>query len=75
MASFGYATTAYHDAGMPDPGAVPEAYEGVLWRRTLAYFVDLCFIGVLALLAWIIFVVNGSIAQKAVMRSSTRDAM
>jgi uncharacterized RDD family membrane protein YckC len=57
MASFGYATTAYHDAGMPDPGAVPEAYEGVLWRRTLAYFVDLCFIGVFALLAWIVFAV------------------
>src|SRR6202045_1465495 len=57
MASFGYASTAYYDAGMPDPATVPEAYEGVLWRRTLAYFVDLCFIGVLALLAWIIFAV------------------
>ena len=55
MASFGYASAAYHDAGMPDPGTVPEAYEGVLWRRTLAYFVDLCFIGVLALLFWIVF--------------------
>src|ERR1700730_8585839 len=57
LASFCDASTAYHDAGMPDPATVPEAYEGVLWRRTLAYFVDLCFIGVLALLAWIIFVV------------------
>src|ERR1700730_17945494 len=57
MASFGYASSAYHDASMPDPTTVPEAYEGVLWRRTLAYFVDLCFIGVLALLAWIIFAV------------------
>src|SRR5260370_23552481 len=54
MASFGSASAAYHDAGMPDPGTVPEAYEGVLWRSRLAYFVDLCFIGVLALLFWIV---------------------
>lgn len=57
MASFGYSSTAYRDAGMPDPAAVPEAYEGVLWRRTLAYFVDLCCIGVLAAFVWIAFVV------------------
>jgi uncharacterized RDD family membrane protein YckC len=56
MASFGYASTA-DDAGMPDPLAVPEAYEGVLVRRTLAYFIDLCVIGVLAVLFWIIFAV------------------
>ena len=41
MASFGYASTLYDDRGMPDPAALPEAYEGVLWRRTLAYFVDM----------------------------------
>jgi uncharacterized RDD family membrane protein YckC len=57
MASFGYGSTAYHDASMPDPATVPEAYEGVLWRRTLAYFVDLCFIGVLAVFVWIVFAV------------------
>src|SRR5258708_17155728 len=57
MASFGDASTFYDTLGMPDPAALPEAYEGVLWRRTLAYFVDLCVIGVLALLAWIIFAV------------------
>ena len=34
-----------------------EAYEGVLWRRTLAYFIDLCCIGLLAVLFWIVFVV------------------
>ena len=54
MASFGYASTFYDDRGMPDPVALPEAYEGVLWRRTLAYFVDLC---VIAVLSWIIFAV------------------
>jgi uncharacterized RDD family membrane protein YckC len=56
MASFGYASTVYH-AGMPDPLAVPEAYEGVLLRRTLAYFIDLCVIAVLAVLFWIVFAV------------------
>lgn len=53
MASFGYASSAYDDGGMPDPRSVPEAYEGVLLRRVLAYFVDVCIIGVLAVLAWI----------------------
>ena len=57
MASFGYAATFFDDPGMPDPMALPEAYEGVLWRRTLAYFVDLCVIGLIAVLCWIIFAV------------------
>lgn len=30
---------------MPDPDAFPEVYEGVLWRRVLAYLVDLIVIG------------------------------
>jgi uncharacterized RDD family membrane protein YckC len=55
MASFGYASAFHNDRAMPDPAALPEAYEGVLWRRTLAYFVDLCVIGVLAVFCWIIF--------------------
>ena len=54
MASFGYASMPY-DAGMPDPAAVPEAYEGVLLRRVLAYFIDLCAIAVIAVLLWIVF--------------------
>lgn len=57
MASFGYASTAYHGAGMPDPAAVPEAYEGVRLRRILAYLVDLCCIGLIAIFVWIIFAV------------------
>jgi uncharacterized RDD family membrane protein YckC len=57
MASFGYTSTTYRDAGMPDPTTVPEAYEGVLLRRTVAYLVDLCVIGVLAILFWIVFAV------------------
>ena len=57
MAGFGYASTDYHDSAMPDPATLPEAYEGVLLRRVLAYFVDLCVIGVLALLFWIVFAV------------------
>lgn len=55
MASFGYGSTFYNDRAMPDPAALPEAYEGVLWRRTLAYFIDLCVIGVLAGFCWIVF--------------------
>src|SRR5437763_14594295 len=57
MVSFGDASIFYDTRGMPDPAAVPEAYEGVLWRRTLAYFVDLCVIGVIAVLCWIVFAV------------------
>ena len=57
MASFGYASSADREAGMPDPATIPEAYEGVLVRRTLAYFVDLCCIGVLAVLFWVAFAV------------------
>jgi uncharacterized RDD family membrane protein YckC len=57
MASFGYASTAYHGAGMPDPVTVPAAYDGVLWRRTLGYLVDLGCIGVIAIFVGIIFFV------------------
>lgn len=57
MASFGYAQRGYHDAGMPDPAVLPEAYAGVLWRRTLAYFVDLVCIGALAIPFCIVFAV------------------
>ncbi len=57
MASFGYASTGHGNTAMPDPATVPEAYQGVLLRRVLAYFVDLCIIGVLALLFWILFAV------------------
>ena len=57
MTSFGYAPNFYDAREMPDPAALPEAYEGVLWRRTLAYFVDLCVIGVIAVCCWIAFAV------------------
>jgi len=57
MASLGYASTLYDDRGMPDPVALPEAYEGVLWRRILAYFIDLFVIGVIAVFCWIVFAV------------------
>ena len=57
MASFGYASTFYDDRAMPDPTALPEAYDGVLWRRTFAYFIDLCVIGVIAAAVWVVFAV------------------
>ncbi len=56
-ADSGYASTPYSDTGMPDPAALPEAYEGVLWRRTAAYFVDLFCIGVIALFVGVAFLV------------------
>jgi uncharacterized RDD family membrane protein YckC len=56
MASFGYTSVPYN-AGLPDPAAFPEAYEGVLLRRALAYFVDLLAIGVIAVLVWIVFAI------------------
>ena len=56
-ANYSFASTPYHSTAMPDPATLPEAYEGVIWRRTLAYLIDLCFIGVLAALFWIIFAV------------------
>jgi uncharacterized RDD family membrane protein YckC len=36
-------------AGTPDPLAQPEYYDGVLWRRTLAYLIDLVAIFVILL--------------------------
>jgi uncharacterized RDD family membrane protein YckC len=56
-ANLGFASMPYHATGMPDPATLPEAYEGVIWRRTLAYFIDLCFIGVLEILYLIVFLV------------------
>jgi uncharacterized RDD family membrane protein YckC len=56
-ANYSFSSTPYHATGMPDPAALPEAYQGVLWRRTLAYFVDLCCIGVVVVLFWIVFFV------------------
>jgi uncharacterized RDD family membrane protein YckC len=56
-ANLGFASRPYQATGMPDPAALPEAYEGVIWRRTLAYLIDLCFIGVLVVLFWIVFAV------------------
>jgi uncharacterized RDD family membrane protein YckC len=56
-ANYSFASTPYHAIGMPDPATLPEAYDGVIWRRTLAYFIDLCFIGVLAVLFGVVFFV------------------
>jgi uncharacterized RDD family membrane protein YckC len=47
-----FAGSAYGSAyaGTPDPAAQPEYYDGLLWRRPLAYAVDLAVIGVMMLL-------------------------
>jgi len=41
----------------PDPAVFPEVYEGVLWRRILAYMVDLVCIAIIAVGAWVVFAV------------------
>ena len=56
-ANFSYASAPYQPTAMPDPATLPEAYDGVIWRRTLAYFIDLCCIGALAVLFGIVFFV------------------
>ncbi len=42
---------------VPDPAAYPELYDGVLWRRVIAYLFDLLFIGIIALGVWIVFAI------------------
>lgn len=39
---------------VPDPAAVPEAYEGLLTRRILAYFVDLMILAMIGAVVWLI---------------------
>jgi uncharacterized RDD family membrane protein YckC len=36
----------------PDPLAHPDLYDGLLWRRSLAYLFDCCVIGLLLLAGW-----------------------
>jgi uncharacterized RDD family membrane protein YckC len=56
-AGFDFSPHAYRALGMPDPAAFPEIYEGVLWRRVMAYVVDLFCIGLLAIGVWVVFAV------------------
>jgi uncharacterized RDD family membrane protein YckC len=46
-----------HDAGMPDPAARPDLFDGVLWRRAAAYLIDFCVIGLILIAAWVLFAV------------------
>ena len=56
-AGFDFSARAYRDATMPDPAAFPEIYQGVLWRRVMAYLVDLLCIGMIAIVAMLVFAV------------------
>jgi uncharacterized RDD family membrane protein YckC len=56
-AGFDFSARAYRDAAMPDPAAFPEIYQGVLWRRVMAYLVDLLCIGMIAVVVWLVFAV------------------
>jgi uncharacterized RDD family membrane protein YckC len=50
-----YHARDYRDVGMPEPAAHPELFAGVLWRRTLAYLIDVCVIGAILIAAWVVF--------------------
>lgn len=54
--NFTFAPT-YRDAGMPDPATRPELFEGVRWRRALAYLIDAICIGMIAIVVWVLFAV------------------
>jgi uncharacterized RDD family membrane protein YckC len=56
-AGYDFPPRAYRDPRIPDPAAFPELYQGVLWRRVAAYFVDLLCIGALAIVVWCGFAV------------------
>jgi uncharacterized RDD family membrane protein YckC len=43
----------------PDPLGFPALYDGLLWRRALAYLVDIMVIGMLLAMAWTGFVLLG----------------
>src|SRR5260370_6981584 len=55
-ANFTFAS-AYRDAGTPEPATRPDLFEGVLWRRGLAYLVDAVCIGAIIVVLWFVFVV------------------
>jgi uncharacterized RDD family membrane protein YckC len=48
---------SYRDTGLPDPAVRPELFEGVRWRRVLAYLVDVCCIGAITVVIGILFAV------------------
>jgi uncharacterized RDD family membrane protein YckC len=52
VASFSFDSTAH---AMPDPASWPALFDGVLWRRVMAYGFDLLCIGVIAGLAIVPF--------------------
>ena len=53
-ANFTFAS-AYHDAGAPEPITRPDLFEGVLWRRAMAYLIDACCIGAMMVVLWFFF--------------------
>ena len=47
--------------GPPHPRDAPALYEGLLWRRILAYLVDVVVIAVLSAAAWVAVVIIGAL--------------
>ncbi len=50
-------SSAYRDAGTPEPATRPDLFEGVLWRRALAYLMDAVCIGAMIVVLWFVFLV------------------
>ena len=48
-------TSAYHDVGAPEPITRPDLFEGILWRRAMAYLIDACCIGAIVVVLWFFF--------------------
>lgn len=44
--------SAYHHSGAPEPLTRPDLFEGVLWRRAMAYLIDACCIGAIVVVLW-----------------------
>ena len=42
---------------MPDPALYPALFDGVLWRRTLAYLIDAVCIGAIVFVSWVVFMI------------------
>lgn len=46
----------------PDPLDTPELYDGVLWRRPLAHFLDLLLLGIVAFVGWMLLSVVSALS-------------
>lgn len=58
LPSLGLGSTAWRQAP-PDPLSRPDLYDGLLWRRVVAYLVDVVVIGLISVVAAVVFFLVG----------------